>query len=280
MVAPVVSFALMTEIDAGFCDSDWSSLDDLARGAVEHHAQLRKVIPTAPDQPNAYRVDVSSAPARENGPYTFTDGEPQKVTRLRVVFEIDGDQSHDRTNIEALVRTAAARLAQLEDLVLAYGKKAAEHGTAPDKVEVHGPGILTSGATETAGATPLIQLKECVRTLNRANRPGPYNAVLGFDARMSLVMGSRDHDLDAGRRILGSVEAGIAQIPAESEAADGDHVVAAFVPDSSVLDLVWTQRPQIAHVATADGNMTLRLEEAFVLRVKDPKGIAIAKKGE
>lgn len=271
----------MTEIDAGFCDGDWSSLDDLARGTVEHYAQLRKVIPTGPDQPNVYRVDVTTSPARGDGkPFTFTDGEPQKVTRLRVEFKIEGDQSHDRANIEALVRTAAARLAQLEDLVLAYGKKASDHGTAPDTVEVHGPGILTSKATETEGTTALIQLKECVRTLNRANRPGPYNAVMGFDARMSLVMGSKDHDLDAGRRILGSVEAGIAQIPAEAAASKADHVVAAFVPDSSVLDLVWTQRPQIAHVSMTDGNMTLRLEEAFVLRIKDVKGIAIAEKKE
>src|SRR5262249_8421938 len=163
-----------------------------------------------------------------------------------------------------------AEMARLEDIVLAFGKAALLEEDA--NVVDPGVGIFSSASDKADGdeASPkhvLDKLKEGVKHV-RQQYPGALNAVLGFESYMALVQDdNKEPGLKRAKATLGGGEVG--QIPYNTTRAPRDKAIAVFAPDPGALDLVWTQRPQITHLQVTDGNALLRLEEAFVLRIKD-----------
>lgn len=264
------------QLDAGCWTPDfWASLNDYATKTLDGYAQLRKLIPQGPDAPNAYFVELPAA-TNSGGEMGFTVNTPQPVTRLRVKFRIKSEQSHDAANIHALVHRVAAEMARVEDIVLAYGK---DSGFGKDTADNLAAGLLTGGklANPPAGAGAkevLATLREGVKGV-RHNYAGSLNAAFGFESWMALVQEEKeDSGTKRAKATLGTPHGHIGQIPFDSKHAPNGLAVAVFAPDPGALDLVWTQRPTITHVSVENGDAVLRLEEAFVLRIKDQSALA------
>lgn len=278
--------------DAGWSPEDWASFNELATATVERHAQLRGVIPAGPSVPNAYNIESPTsvpAPETQQGekpkPVTKTGegmsfhvGPPTQVARIKVAFKVKAEQLHDADNIRALITRAANQLAQWEDRVIAYGndKLGNPPGVALD-LPVGLRGLFTTILSDKGDAIPSV--KRAAREVLLHGHQYPLAAACGLEAYLALVeggTGSRS-DLDRARDFLGSEDASIVRLPPDPTFGR-DHVVAVFHADISTMDLVWAQRPTISYAGTDDGDLKLRLEEAFLFRIKDVTGIAAASK--
>ncbi|MBX3234357.1 MAG: hypothetical protein KIT84_40515 [Labilithrix sp.] len=277
--------------DAGWSPEDWSSFNELATATVEEHAQLRKIIPEGPSAPNAYLVELPVVAPGARG-FHFNVPDTRKVTRVRVPFVITAEQLHDTANIRALIEHVARELALWEDRLLAFGPAAAGPGSIPPaggapalpnppndiKIE-NDPrtvGLLSGQGLTGNGADVLDRMKQGVRSVRRRLHTKTLSAAVGFDAYMTLVQDpNRRLGLDRARDVLGSKDAALASVPPDDPACGRDEKLAVFTPDPGVLDLVWAQRPRISFVGTDNGDLKLRLEEAFLLRIKNSSAIAV-----
>ncbi|HTJ83353.1 MAG TPA: family 1 encapsulin nanocompartment shell protein [Polyangiaceae bacterium] len=255
--------------DAGWSPELWAELNELAARTAEEHAQLRTILPRGPDAPNAYSVETSSF-READGVLSFQVATSKKVSRLSVRFRIEPEQLHDTHRIRDLVARAAVRLAQKEDHVLALGyATAAPPDAAPPDEGLLRPGIPIVDCKD-GHVEALTRAARCIRSAGYA---GTFRAALGFDVWTALATKDPDKTitgLDRARLALGALDAAMIALPPHTE-SDASSIV--FAPSPGALDLVWSKRTHIAYVGTTNGGLDLRVEEAFLLRVADPKAL-------
>lgn len=267
--------------DVGWTPDQWTALNEQARQVVTAQAKLRPLIPAGPQMPNAYVVQT---PPLGGTPLAFDTQEPTRpVVRLRFRFVVRAEQLHDVVLVGRLVDRASRRIAAAEDAVLMYGGRA--DLTAYD-VEVRGLGKETPGlATRPGGAAappvqngPYVSLDGLVAATGAARDRGwfgPFNAALDVEYWNSLAASFAGSSTDGFRRasrVLGSPqESRLGLAPKLKDAKYPLAVV--FEPCASILDLVTVHPPRLSHVEMKDGDVILRVEEAFFLRLFDPMGV-------
>lgn len=264
--------------DAEWTPEMWDSLNELARKVVEERAQLRKVIPRGPDAPNAYTVSVPRI-VKGAGIIEIDTNASKPVTRIRYKLRIKAHQLHDLATIKLLVIKTAEQLARLEDFTLAFGNSHA----FPDKgvstlIEnlVRSNHLVRTPAPRSVNV--ITSIIEAAHEIRQKDAIGPLHAVLGSKAWDELAkkdVGARVPGLEEAKHALGSPEARLARLPAVGD--DYDHTVTVFSASPTVLDLVWAQPVRMTHVGTDDGDLMLRLEQAFYLRIIDTELIKTVK---
>jgi uncharacterized linocin/CFP29 family protein len=257
--------------DAGWSPELWAELNELAARTAEEHAQLRAILPRGPDAPNAYSVETSSF-READGVLSFQVETAKKVSRLSVRFRIEPEQLHDTHRIRDLVARAAMRLAQNEDHVLVLGYATA---APPDLAPPPDEGLLRPGIPVIDRKDDHVEaLTRAARCIRSAGYAGTFRAALGFDVWTALATKDPDKKitgLDRARLALGALDAAMVALPPHAK-SDASSIV--FAPLPGALDLVWSKRTHIAYVGTTNGGLDLRVEEAFLLRVADPKALA------
>ena len=268
--------------DSGWSPEDWSSLNTLAAATLAEHAQLRRIIPEGPEAPSAYLVEVPRAtggpdatdPAKDV-PYGFSVDATEPVTRLRVQLVVGAEQVHDLPRIRELVQRAAMRLAYVEDNVLAHGSAAGTPRTRASETVSESlrraKGVFGAKADASKKEKLFDALNEGVRRVRREGYTGALRAAFGFEIWSRIA-----EEDESATSCLGPGDAASACVPPDGAPASDnrDRWAAIFAPDPGAIDLVWTQRPRIIYVGISDGNLTLRIEEAFLLRVKAPNAVA------
>jgi len=265
--------------DVGWTPDQWTALNDQARQVVTDQAKLRPLIPAGPEMPNAYVVQT---PPLLGDPLEFdTEAPTLPVVRLRLKFVVRAEQLHDTALIGRLVDRAGRRLAAAEDAVLMYGGLASLTGG----VEARGLRKTTPGLATYAGvlAPPesggpyagLDGLVAAAAKLRERGWHGPFNAALDvnyWNALARTYPGRNTDGFRRGARILGS-EQGSQFGLAPPLDKDSEPLAVVFEPSESIVEFVTVHPPRLSHVEMDDGDLVLRIEEAFLLRLFDAKGV-------
>ena len=265
--------------DVGWTPDQWTALNDQARQVVTDQAKLRPLIPAGPEMPNAYVVQT---PPLGGAPLEFdTEAPTLPVVRLRIKFVVRAEQLHDTALIGRLVDRAGRRLAAAEDAVLMYGGLAVLGADVDARgLRIETPGLATYGGAivTPVGGGPFAALDGLVaaaRDLRKRGWHGPFNAALDVDYWNALAMTFPGRNTDGFRRaarILGSEQDsrfGLAPPGLGSE----DPLAVVFEPSASIVELATVHPPRLSHVEMKDGDVILRIEEAFLLRLFDPEGV-------
>lgn len=260
--------------DAEWTPEMWDSLNELARKVVEANAQLRKLIPRGPDAPNAYSVVIPKFES-SGGVLELDVTKTIPVTRIRYKLRIKSHQLHDIEAIKLLVTRAAESFAHLEDRVLARGEtwKTTEED-CPQKVEpAEGNCRIVGDPPETEEPGGIIEaLIDKANEVHASGASSTLHAVAGQTIRKELVaervQHSRRDGIERAKQALGSPASQIVFLPLPDKLARS---VTVFPASPATLDLVWAQPVRLAYVGTNDGDLELRLEEAFCLRTLDGK---------
>lgn len=268
--------------DAGWSPEQWDALNGLARATVDKHGRVRRLIPEGPKMPGAYTV---SAPKYIAGPPPRykTDEGSKAVVRMRAKFAIAAEQVGDLDLVGRMVVGRARTLAAAADDVLVNG--GAVVGSYGSGDDVHAVGLVAGTVGLAAGGSvgdpkPFDAIAKAVGVLRTAGRIGPFAGVFSAALWNALVLetaggGSRDgidraaELLEADRSFIGLVKDGGAAKP----------FGVIFEPSATAVDLVTVHPPRIAFVHFADGDLVLRVEEAFFLRVMDETALAKAEVG-
>jgi hypothetical protein len=289
----------------GWKADDWTEVEMSVRNAVERHAQVRRVLPRTTATAGCYSIVVPKlARPRDASPLALETDLASAPVSIRCNFKVQSDQLGDRGVVHRLAAHAARTIAYVEDLVLLFGgwlRQEALHSRARvslrgfhehrDGVPSGTLGLMTTHpcAAMQAAGDPLALVTHAIAGLQTAVEPyfGPYAVVaLGEFWKQMNAPGSQPGSgapIDRVRATLLGGEAVpvagppcSAADPCECFVAGGAakntsplHRALVIAVDSLALELVHLDDAKIALVHYEDGDLVLRVEESFLLRVMD-----------
>lgn len=255
----------------GWSAEDWARLNDEIQAVLLIGARVRQTLTVGSSTGGPYQV-VSPrviAPKGDKGAFTLDTSNVQKPVRLYVDFIVQSEQIGDATVLRTLAVGAAQKLAPSEDKVLLLGARAklANGVRAKNAEDEHS--LYTD--VDPQQANPIELVHDAIGELESRGHAGPY-VVLMMPALWLETRKRKDNVFghDTLRRLVGA-DGEILPIQRSEVAPDYRGVV--FARHAIGLDLVQVAPPSVSLVQYDDGDLRLRVEEQFALRVQDREAV-------
>lgn len=255
----------------GWSAEDWARLNDEIQAVLRNGARVRQTLTVGSASSGPYQVCSPRVvvPKDDTGAFTLDTSNVQKPVRLYGDFMIRSEQMGDADVVRTLAIGTAQKLAPAEDKLLLLGARAefARGIRAKNAADEH---ALYTEVAPTPGS-PIELVHSAIGELELRGHAGPYVILmmpaLWLESRR-LHDGVFGHDV---LRRLAGTDGEILPIQRSEAAADYRGVV--FPRRAIGIDLVQVATPSVSLVAYDDGDLRLRVEEQFALRIQDPEAV-------
>lgn len=255
----------------GWSAEDWARLNDEVQAILRDGARVRRTLRAAASQANVYQVVSPKllVPEAQDGAFTLDTSNTQRPVRLFADFTVQSEQMADSETIRALAVAAAQKLAPAEDKALMLGARANLPPGLRAKHLDNRHALYQDTNAQQVSALELIH--DAIGALEARGYTGPYVVLMMPDLWLESrriqgqVLG---HDLL--RKLIG---ADGELLPIQRSGPGPDHRGVVFAGRAVGLDLVQVAPASISLVSYDDGDLRLRVEEQFALRIQEPEAV-------